>query len=819
MSIDPNEELREKLDATRHAIDSGAAVCLLGAGFSLGATDANDRPIPTAYGLAEELKDLFSIPRTEQISLSEVAEFADEDPTLRLELTKYLINRLTSCKPSQDHIGLLSKNWRAIFTTNFDDLPEQTGLPNRKAVSPTTPPQSISPDLTPIYYMHGRALDARESDVDPSLVISESNYLKLEQRNRDLYAKFFNEIVCAKAIVIVGYSLRDLEIASGLLNAGGEVKAKTIIIVGEGESAFTQSRLAKFGTVIACGLSGFLKLYNESPAANSATSAFQFLSEQRIDVSSGENTAEDFLALILRGELDQSRYVRQRATPNEPYCIERTAVKELVSASISRIVVSSDFGNGKSAFLAQASTALLEQGYRVFSINTRLPEVFEEIEAALKIPSPVAFMADDMLRYREVVQFIGERLHGQAKLVCTTRGDQDARLEQIAMKLGGAYRSVDLNILDETELEQWDRLLERWGYWEERSGLQKEKRLQFLKEECGKENRSIVLSLFEDSKVARAIDQIVSFFLKSTSLHREAFAGLLIASLCQKHVSWESVVSWLDLDEAGLRRDIVSSEISFLFSGGRHWNLFTSAQLADFILRRKFVDEDKDLLVGVYTTIVLRTASSANDQRSGWDFQENLKELMKYRFLTRLFGDSDASQVLIGRVYRRLSDAPRIRNNPQFWLQYAMSRMEVDDLPGAETYIRTALGKAAERGASYSNFQILDQRARLYLKKNTRQSGGYSEGEIRTAISDLTDLAANDGYDIVYTMRSAKLILAFLEAHVDRLSADCRSRLTNLLKALNDLSRDVQHFPRAQKGETRVLKKALADARIILFNT
>lgn len=819
MGEDTTAVLAEQIESVRHAIDSGAAVCLLGAGFSAGATDATGQAIPSSSQLTDELKALFSIPQSEAVSLSEVAEFAEDSPDLRLKLVSYLVTRLTSCRPGDHHRSFLAKNWRAIFTTNFDDLAEQSyPTANRVCVTPATASGTIPPTLTPIYYMHGRALDLREGDVDPGLVISESNYLKLEQRNRDLYSRFFNEIFCARAIVVVGYSLRDLEIASGLLSAGGDVRSKTIIVTSQSDTNFTRARLAKFGTVIPCGLEGFLDLYSRATVSTDASPDFQFLIEQSVAPEEDENEAEDFLSLILRGELDPSRYLRQRVAPNEPYCVERSAVKEVASAPVERFVVSSDFGNGKSAFLGQVSTALLERGYRVFLVETRLPEVFEDIEAALRLPVPVAFLVDDLLRYREVVQFIGERLHGQAKLICTTRGDQDSRLEQIALKLGGAYRSIDLNILDEAEIDQWDRLLERWGYWEERAGLQSDDRRRFLVEACGRENRSIVLSLFEDSRVAQAIDRIVSFFLKSTSSHREAFAGLLVASLCQKHVSWESVVAWLHLDESKLRQDIAKSEIAFLFSRGRNWNLFTSAQLADFILRRKFVAEDRDILLGVYTDIVLATASSANDERSGWDFQENLKELMKYRFLTRLFGDSDASQALIGRVYRRLSDAPRIRNNPQFWLQYAMSRMAVDDLPGAETYIKTALGKAAERGASYSPFQILDQRARLFLMKNARQPDSYSESELRTTIKDLTDLASSKDYDVVYTMRSMPLILSFLEVHIDRLSGDCRQRLGALLDLLHQKAKEFEHFPRSQKGETKVLKKALSDARLVFFN-
>lgn len=807
----------ELIARARQAIDSGAAVCLLGAGFARMGTDAKGASIPTTEELTEELKDVFDIPPKEKVSLAEVAEFAAEQDGGRAKLNSYLVKRLTSTRPSRSQSKFLEQPWRALFTTNFDDVLEQVSAERRVSVTPTTTASTIPPDKTPIYYMHGRALDLRERDIDPSLVISERNYLKLEQKNRDLYAKFFNEVVCSRAIVIVGYSLKDLEIASGLLNAGADVRDKTYIITSDVDTPFTTARLKKFGHVLEVGLDGFVSGLMAAESSEAAHVELQFLKEVAYQACAEENEAEDFLSLILTGNFDPSRYLRQRLAPNEPYCVERSDVAILKEAGVNRFLISADFGNGKSAFLGQAAARLIESGFRVFFVETRLPEVFEDIESVLKGGAPVAFLVDDVLRYREVAIFIGQRLHGNSILITTTRGDQDSRFEKIASQFGGAFRSIDLNYHNDDELVAWNGLLERWGYWGERSGLGAEKRLEFLKERCGGENRSIVLSIFEDSKVARTIDKVVEFFLRNTNVHGKAFAGLLVSSLCQKHVTWSSVVSWLDLDESALRADIMDSEISFLFQRGRNWNLFTSAQLADYILRHKFVEEDRDLLVDVYSTIVLKTANSANDSRSGWDFRENLKELMRFRFLTRLFGDSDASGVLIGRVYRRLSQAPRIRNNPQFWLQYAMSRMEADDLEGAETYIKTSLSKAEARGADYYQYQILDQRARLFFIKNTRMKDRYSEGEIRIAVSDLSDLNKEND-DVIYAMRSMPLVEDFLEAHIDNLTNDMRTRISALVIELEDKGAGFQEFPRAQKGETRVLRDALRNVKLLLFN-
>ena len=310
----------------------------------------------------------------------------------------------------------------------------------------------------------------------------------------------------------------------------------------------------------------------------------------------------------------------------------------------------------------------------------------------------------------------------------------------------------------------------------------------------------------------------MDFFLRDRRQHIVAFAALLISSLSQKHVSWESLIAWLNIDEESLRRDLAASEISYLFQRGRQWNAFTSSQLAEFILRSRFVAQDRDVLVSAYSTIVLKTAESANDSRSGLDFRENLKELMKFRLLTRLFGSDEDAVKLIGSVYRKLSEAPRIRNNPQFWLQYAMSRMEVGDLDTAETYLDSALGLARDRGKDYSPFQILDQRARLYFRKNISSGSAFKKTEIKTAIRDLSDLSRHKDYETIYPFRAVPLIRDLIEMRIDSLDEELKSVLLKFLEEMAQTSKQFQHLPRSQKGETRVLYAALSEALLILRN-
>lgn len=810
----------------KRSIDAGAAVCLLGAGFSTQALDSSgNKKVPTTLELTDELKDLLGIPSEENMSLSDVAELAEESLSDRTKLNQHLVRRLTGTTPSNCQNWLLNLNWRSVFTTNFDDVVEQSQPSiGRIPITPASDISTIPPSKIPIYYLHGRALDLREKDENPSLVISESNYLNLDKKNRNLYARLFNEIACARVVVLIGYSLRDLEIAAKILKMSESSRDKTFIVTGPNDSEFAIRRLKKFGQIIPIGLEGLSEKLKNIPPATGQVSSIQYMTEFSLNGPGEQDSdsavsGDDFIQSVLSGRIDPDKFASQNIDGDFPYCVERrVGIEAVIGGTQQRYVVSGDFGNGKTAFLQQLAVRLFSAGYRVFFVETTLNEVFPEIDIALRTGEPVAFLVDDVIRLRKVAGYIGTRIHNQAILVCTTRGDQDAQYEQLAAEIGGGHRFIDLNRLDDSEIDDWNHLLERWGYWELRSELDVDARRKFIAEDCGRENRSIILSLFEQSRVSEKIDGIVSFFMKRNGHHIEAFCGLLISSLAQRHVSWDSIVNWLDIDDEKLRKDISQDEISFLFKGRRDWNFLTSAQLAEYILRRKFVDDERDVLVKIFSKIVLSTADSADDSRSGFDYGQNLKELMKFRFLEKLFGENDAGAVLIGRVYRRLSDAPRIRNNPQFWLQYAMSKMKIGDLDNAESFINTALGKANERGMEYNPFQILDQRARLYIRKNTLSTKNLSISEISTAITDLSDLAKNQSYDIVYTLRSLPLIEDLLEAKVDSFNPDLRAKLASFLGLLKEKSSGFERLPRSQRGETKVLRNAMRNVELILFN-
>lgn len=796
---------------------NGGAICFLGAGFSLLATDSDNKPLPSTFDLASELRLMSGMDAKNQASLSDLAEYCESDPDLRKKLQVLLVKRLTKTKPKEFHRDILSIPWRSIFTTNFDDVVEMA-LPESRidVFTPSLKPAPVLSGKTPLYYLHGRALDILQKDTPPSLVLSETNYLNMRDENRTLFSRLTNDISCARAIILVGYSIRDLDIARAFFVASEDIKNKTYIFCAPDEDAVGMKRLSKFGTVIPIGTESASK-YAKSAQICCGTSieTFSFIDEYKPSSSPSDDIEmSDVERLIISGSFDTTKFEQQilDSSGSSLYCVERkSSIQSILDSEtqIRRFIVTSNLGNGKSLFLEQLAYRAFRRGMGVYRISTNINEIYAEIERVCEKQHPYLFIIDDVVRYRTIAKFIGVRLNSLGVLVCTTRSESEHSVFDIHQTdLGGAITEISLDNLDDGELAVWDALLERWGLWESRVADPTATRIRFLKRDCGGENRAIVLSVFRNSKIAEKIDNIVSYFLKHHPQHEKAFVAILISSLCQQHVRWSNVVDWCQIDEFSLKNDVVNSEVfDFLQKTTGSWHLITSSQLAAHILNTRGHQIAQQTIVDVYTKIVRETAYSANDSRSGLDYRENLKELMRYRFLTRLFGESGESMPLIASVYKKLSSVEKIRQYDQFWLQYAMSRLEAGDVENAERYLNVALGIARSKGEGYSPHQIIDQLVRLLFQKNSITKDRFNRREIDDAIRYMRDRATKRDQEVIFQLRAVPHIHRFVERHADDIDNSLRLALIDILEQIL-VSAKSGIAPGAKKGELKSLKDA-----------
>lgn len=194
----------------QNAIEAGNCVLFLGAGVGLSAKDKDGNAAPDGRGLAAELAARFGIDYEGEPDLSTIAQVI-EIRRSRADLQSFLSERFSGLEPGDDLIWLCSLTWRAIFTTNFDDLIQRSyeaqTEPRQQPVIITSSSEFVSYDPrfeVPVYHLHG----ALFRTPNPDVLITRNDYSTFRERRRMLFEVLKLDFATLP-VLYVGYSNRD----------------------------------------------------------------------------------------------------------------------------------------------------------------------------------------------------------------------------------------------------------------------------------------------------------------------------------------------------------------------------------------------------------------------------------------------------------------------------------------------------------------------------------------------------------------------------------------------------------------------------------
>lgn len=95
----------------------------LGSGALYGATLPDNKPIPLGNGLRDLLCDQYLEGSFKEESLAHVADIAISQASL-FDVQDFIRDYFRRLQPAEFHRDIPKYKWRAIFTTNYDDLVE-----------------------------------------------------------------------------------------------------------------------------------------------------------------------------------------------------------------------------------------------------------------------------------------------------------------------------------------------------------------------------------------------------------------------------------------------------------------------------------------------------------------------------------------------------------------------------------------------------------------------------------------------------------------------------------------------------------------------
>lgn len=708
-----------------YALD-GEAVLFLGSGFSMGAIKADTHPFKGAKDLAHDLQRECGIAEEEMVSdLGQASEVFQELKSEH-ELVDYLIKEFTAIEitPSQKIIG--SVNWKRIYTTNYDNVIKLAYEKNKRLLKSTTLSQKLSTfkDKSNLcVYLNGRIDGLSIEKLNNEFKLTNMSYLTEIFRKSEWLSLFRTDLLTAKAIFFVGYSMRyDLDIQR-LVSSLDNIKEKTFFITSENSTKIADKiYIKKYGNVIPIGADQFSsriecvkKMHTPSPVKSINYLCFRCHPKMQEPKSIKDSDVFNFLT---QGEFDSTNVYYSTISPTDyKYCIFRTKLPNVcdsIDSGVKNCLIHASLGNGKSVFIDALSSWLTARGYNVYRYYRYVATFASEVEAICREHDKTVLVFEDYSSCLGELDTVRQFRTDQILVLSERSFVNEANYDTIYSKFGD-FSCVDIDQLDDDEVNALADLLAEYGFWTiiQRSN----KSTSFIMENCHSCLRNVVLQILNSPDIVSRFKKITNV-IKNKSGYYEAIIFLLIASISKIRLGIEDLAGAVDIDHINSPRfksdPVVREFVDFENSRIKSKSSLLSQSLLSQVFNTEIV---------VDTMIkIMQNIEGYGDRKVAKDIA---RRLMTFTNIQNILNEKDPSfKGNLLRYYEAVKSMKYCRCNPHFWLQYAIVMLSERNYDRAKYYFDTAY-RYGDNMDGFDTYQIDNHYARWILS-NELQSGSPS---------------------------------------------------------------------------------------------
>ncbi|KMV94425.1 hypothetical protein HMPREF9693_04456 [Klebsiella oxytoca 10-5249] len=690
----------------------GNCFLFLGAGFSYEATNAAGERFPSADKLARLLQKQLSFeeehPQLKQVSEDYIDDYGKE------ALFK-IISEIFRVKSTKVDYSVLTKmKWRRFYTTNYDDLIEQT-FRNEKvnihSLLINDEPSLMIPGEVSCIHLNGFVEKMELSKFDSEFKLTETSYLTQMFTNSKWKTVFNADLRECDRVFFIGYSLYDLDIEK-ILVENPDIRRKCIFITEEKPSPSLEKKLTKYGSILKIGIAGFLNGLAESISVwGDIKQGFRYENVQRYEsvIPDSNTTTKDIISLFLYGSEKQSAIKDCVLSGNSDYYIFRNKIKELEHdlKKHSCVIVHSKLANGKSMFCLGAMEYLTSLGYTVYSLSDSKNITSDEIENLKKEKKPVLII-ENYHRYIPTLKLLGAMNTDNIKILLTCRTElQEIYVENLD-DLGWSSFEVDVNYLSKDELTAMINIMSSNGLFGDRSNLNEKKKFDYLTNNCRREISLILADILKAPQITKRINELLSKVQKDSELEECLLACSIASYLGYEFdsIDIQTLTSARGIDKVKYLKDENTSQI--LEKNSQGLVVLKNPVLAKYILSAKVETDPKEFLRFLVEFYGKLNKYSTYERK----YYDLMKDINVFSNQLKLFGEGNCATIndFYDRV-RLYSDNSR---NHHFWLQFAIAKLSIKEHADAKTYIETTISLARDR--RYNFDWVNCQYARLVIE-------------------------------------------------------------------------------------------------------
>lgn len=715
----------ELIEGIKHIID-GDAVIIMGAGASHGAQNLLGE-FPSGSLLAEKLYKKCGIVPDDINDLQDAAQCYEEAFSASALVSE--IQSLLKCvSVTNSHEIIYSLPWMRYYTTNYDDVALLAAKKANINLTPVTLSSNIKQNLNNnrlCIHINGYIGNLNETTLHHEFKLTANSYLSQTNILNSPWGDYLiNDLETAKCIVILGLSLKyDLDLSRVIFSE--EFRKKAMIISAPNLSPNSENRLNRFGTVYKIGVDGFASevfkvRQSYEPHTKTPTerlySAFTYSYKEKRYPE--RPRPEDIFRLFLNGSYSDSLFFRNNGKYDGfIYRKKFSKIRDAVLNGVKLIFVHSDMGNGKTACINELQHTLSGEDIHIFQLtNADSQKISEEISAiaSLSETSSVLVIIDDYTNYMEVLHKFSLLGGKKAQFLLTARSAINYNKMPIILEKffveEGATAIFDINKLDEDDLGNCVRVFDQYGLWGTNAGLNTSQKIKYLTSRKSGNCRfqSIMLDVIQSDLMQRKIADTVQIIRGGSLQYHTAVLLILLTKVMNLRLSTSDIERLLEVNfttDALFKSDPAIKEIITFNDNG---NITIKAPVtAQFILQK--VSDPEDIIKSLYS-LALYAVKYSNLPK----YANILTSIISYSHINSFLRGFKNPEQFLSEYYDELSKIEYYRKNNFFWLQYAISCIEVGKFDRAQRYLNNAYGLIP---VGFVPFQINNQQARLYLEK------------------------------------------------------------------------------------------------------
>lgn len=665
-------------------IFKGNAVLFCGAGFSRGAINRKGNEV---CGV-EELLDKMSKEIGEEND-GDLEYISGEFLKKKGEISLIeLLEEIFTIKEVKDyHRDIINLPWKRIYTTNYDNVIEIASNNSKKTITLKDIPNFIKNLEEIVIHLNGSINNLNKKTLDSEFKLTEISYLNMEFRNNSWYEIFYNDLDTCKAVFFIGYSFNyDLDIKR--IVTSNDISNKIFFINGEKLRTKDKNRLNNYGQIIEKNTEMFSreilqqkKEFDILPTKNDSLSVLKKYKisdknylELKIDHIFKLLIGGDFLKEVYFSNLKIGKYLFKRDKINQILMDINERKKKI-------IILHSDLGNGKTIYLEILKKKLIDYG-DVYTLTASRENSFQDLEKICQNNQKTFLIIENYNTKINILENLEKLNSENIILILTARSYiHDLTFEKIKNL---NYYSLDiiseynLNSLSPKEVKGIINYLNKYNLWGEYSNETFTFKKDFIENKCAKNLSSLLLKLFNSSKIRGEIEKIVQNLSKNSEVE-ELFILILINNIIGGELKKSDFISYLDLQG---RFDIYirDDNLKQILLNKENKIQIKSSILGKYILDT-YIDNNKilNLLIKIMKKLDNYSTPISNNLKFLLISFSNFQLIIK-----------DESEENIVRYYEEIRSLKFCKENTFFWIQYANARISIKDFEFAELCLKNA---------------------------------------------------------------------------------------------------------------------------------